>query len=184
MSKPTILLVPGAYHTAESFHLIIPRLEALSYPLATVLLASLGKHNPTSTYVDDVDAIHKVLLPILESGKQVVIVAHSWGAIPAAASVEGQSIEERSARGEKGGIKSLLLIAGSVITKRGLSLAEENYGNAAPEDAVNYVDIAVGLLSDSICLHVYLINILAKFLVIRLRSSSPTKTREICSTTT
>lgn len=50
----------------------------------------------------------------------------SWGGIPGVASIEGHSIDERSARGEKGGVKSILLIASAMIMEKGASLSETN----------------------------------------------------------
>jgi len=123
-TKPTVVLVHGAFHSPDCYHLITPKLEALGYPVATVALASVGKTHPNATYLDDVTAIHKVMLPILDEGKEVVVVAHSWGGVPGAASIEGHNIAERSARGEKGGVKSILMIASAVILKKGVSLAE------------------------------------------------------------
>lgn len=137
-AKPTVLLVHGSFHGPECWHLVKPKIEALSYPVVTVSLATVGRQNPTATYLNDVAAIHKVILPILDEGKEVVIVAHSWGGIPGVASIENQSIAERVAKGQIGGVKAILLIASGVILKRGATLAETN-----GYDSVNYMDFEV-----------------------------------------
>jgi len=72
--KPTIVLVHGAFHGPEAFHLIKPKLEALGYPVVAVALASVGTANPTATYLDDVGAIHEEVLPIIDEGKEVILV--------------------------------------------------------------------------------------------------------------
>ncbi|KAK0105332.1 hypothetical protein ONS95_004288 [Cadophora gregata] len=125
-AKPTLVLVHGAFHGPEAFHLIHPKLEALGYPVVAVALASVGRSHPTATYLDDVAAIHEAVLPILDEGKEVVLVTHSWGGIPGAASTEGQTIEDRAARGEKGGIKSILMIASAIVMEKGISLSQSN----------------------------------------------------------
>ncbi|KAL2062323.1 hypothetical protein VTL71DRAFT_6589 [Oculimacula yallundae] len=125
-TKPTLVLVHGAFHGPECFHLIQPKLEALGFPVVAVALVTAGRTNPTATYRDDVTAIHEILLPILDEGKEVVMVAHSWGGVPGAASIEGHSTQDRKARGLEGGVISLLMIACAVILKKGTSLAEAN----------------------------------------------------------
>ena len=136
--KPTLILIHGAFHGSECWHLVKPKLEALSYKVVTVSLATVGRDNPGATYLDDVAAIHKVILPILDEGKDVIIIAHSWGGIPGVASVEGHSIAERAAKGTKGGIKAIMLIASGVILKRGATLAETNGYNS-----VDYMEMEV-----------------------------------------
>ena len=72
--KPTLVLVHGAFHGPEAFHLIKPKLEALGYPVVAVALASVGTAHPAATYLDDVAAIHEEILPILDEGKEVILV--------------------------------------------------------------------------------------------------------------
>ncbi|CZT50666.1 uncharacterized protein RSE6_11691 [Rhynchosporium secalis] len=128
--KPTLVLVHGAFHGPECFHLIQPKLEALGCPVVAVALVSVGRTHPTATYLDDAAAINEVMLPILDEGNQIVMVAHSWGGIPGVASIVSQSIQERSARGEKGGVKSIMMIAAATILKKGKSLADTTGSNS------------------------------------------------------
>ncbi|KAH6705189.1 Alpha/Beta hydrolase protein [Leptodontidium sp. MPI-SDFR-AT-0119] len=128
--KPTLVLVHGAFHGPDCFHLIKPKLERLGYPVVVVALVSVGKTHPAATYLDDVAAIHKAILPILDEGKEVVLVAHSWGGVVGVASTDGHTIQERAERGDKGGIKSIFMIASAMIMKKGISLAESNGTNS------------------------------------------------------
>jgi len=57
----------------------------------------------------------------MDAGKEIVLIAHSYGGTPSCAAVEGQTIAERSARGEKGGIKSILFISALLVSKQGVS---------------------------------------------------------------
>jgi hypothetical protein len=99
--KPTVVLVPGAWHTPECFQYIIPKLEALSYPVASISLATVGGKNAEATHIDDVSRIHDVIIPLKDQGIEIMLVAHSFGGIPACVSIEGQTVTERRARGEK-----------------------------------------------------------------------------------
>jgi pimeloyl-ACP methyl ester carboxylesterase len=119
-----LVLVHGSFHSPSSFHLIKPKLEALSYPVVTPHLPSSKGESPTTNLADDVTAIHEVIIPLMNAGKEIVIVAHSYGGTPGCAAVEGQTIAERSARGEMGGIKSILFISAVLVPKRGGSCGE------------------------------------------------------------
>ncbi|KUJ12829.1 uncharacterized protein LY89DRAFT_538476, partial [Mollisia scopiformis] len=107
---PTILLIHGACHDPSIWSLIIPKLEPLSYHYATVQLPTSNPKSLSLTPYDDVTAIHKIMIPLLEEGKEVVVVAHSYGACPGLASIEGNSIAERKDKGMEGGVRSVMFI--------------------------------------------------------------------------
>lgn len=59
----------------------------------------------------DVNATHAVIDPILEEGKDVVVLSHSLGGLIAANAVEGRDIASRSAEGLQGGVIQLIYLA-------------------------------------------------------------------------
>ncbi|KAH7390221.1 Alpha/Beta hydrolase protein [Cadophora sp. MPI-SDFR-AT-0126] len=129
-AKPTLVLVHGAFHGPYCFHLIQPKLEALGYPVIAVALVSARRSHPTATHLDDVAAIHEVMIPVLDGGKEVILITHSYGGIPGVASIEGHTIQDRAARGEKGGIKSIFMISCRIILEKGASLSQSNSSNS------------------------------------------------------
>lgn len=74
----------------------------------------------------------------MNEGKEIILVAHSYGGIPGCASIEGQTVAERSARGEVGGISCVFFIASFALEKRGMSCTDTFASEA------DYMDIAVG----------------------------------------
>lgn len=136
--KPIIVLVPGAWHTAECFRYIIPKLEALSYPVVVINLATAGGQNPEATHLDDIAVIHKAIIPLMNDGSEIMLVAHSYGGIPACASVEGQTVAERSARGEKGGITSIFFLCAFALKERGMTC-----NSTFDKQSVDWMDIDV-----------------------------------------
>lgn len=128
--KPTILLIHGAIHDTSIWDLVIPKFEALEYPVSAVHLPT---SNPTSkdlSISDDVAAIHKLMLPLLDQGKEVVVVAHSYGSVPGLMSIEGNSVIEREEKGLTGGVKSVIFISSLLITEKGKSCAETHFDAA------------------------------------------------------
>jgi len=125
MSKPTIILIPGAWSTPDgTFYKVTPKLEAQLYPWKWVKTPSVGAEPPNKSLEDDVKAIHDVMFPLFEEGKDAILVAHSYAGIPAVISTKDHGIEERKKRGEKGGIKAILFLTAFAIPKRGMNLLE------------------------------------------------------------
>lgn len=87
-SPPTIIFVHGAWHTAETWNKVIPRLEAQNYRCAAVRLAStLG--NPAATLGDDVAVLQTAIREHTSQGRNVLLVAHSYGGGVASSAVRG-----------------------------------------------------------------------------------------------
>lgn len=88
--KPTIVSVPGAFHTPNHFRPISILLEASSYQAITVALPSIGARASSATYRDDVHAIRSTLQELVEGeGKDVLLALHSYGAVPGCQTVGG-----------------------------------------------------------------------------------------------
>ncbi|KAL6912616.1 hypothetical protein FSST1_010376 [Fusarium sambucinum] len=134
-TKPIIVLVHGAWQTAAQWQ-----------PLAKVLTSDgftvLQPQNATSgtdvaairgkTYRDDVSIIHSAIEPHLAASKEIVVVCHSYGGVPASAVAEGYQVHERRARGLSGGIKHIVYLAAFAFPARELSLLMALGGDYAP----------------------------------------------------
>ena len=51
-----------------------------------------------------------------------MLIGHSYGTLPATLSAEGQSVAERHTRGEKGGVKAFVNLAGFAYPARGKNI--------------------------------------------------------------
>ena len=127
-AKPVLVLVPGSYHRPSSFNAVTERLRSRGFTVLAPALAVAGDAATAEklrgkTPLDDVAVIHRELLPLLDQGQQAVIVSHSYGSFPGSLAVEGQTIEERAAKGLKGGIKGIVTIAGFAFPVRGKGIA-------------------------------------------------------------
>lgn len=119
IANPEIVIVPGAWQIEPSWALFRSHLEEVGYNVSQVTLPSVGV---SLTGLDaDVSATQAVIDPLLEEGKDVVILCHSMGGLVAANSVESRDIASRSADGLGGGIIQLIYLA-AFITPAGYSL--------------------------------------------------------------
>jgi alpha-beta hydrolase superfamily lysophospholipase len=116
-SSPTVVLVPGACHSAACYELLIPHLERAGFAVKALTLPSIDPVSPeTATCADDANFIRNtVLLPLIEEGKEILLVGHSYGGIPISAAALGLSKRTRSKSGKVGGIIGLVYITALLV---------------------------------------------------------------------
>ena len=127
-TRPTILLVPGAFHSSACFDSLRTTLTSLSYPSATYTLPSIASSDPfTADAIADGKFIRSKLKDLIQAGKYVLLVMHSYAGIPGAAAAYGLSEKQRRQQGEKGGVIALVFIS-AVLTKEGESCIQKMGG--------------------------------------------------------
>jgi pimeloyl-ACP methyl ester carboxylesterase len=114
-TKPTILFVPGAWHKAACYTPVIQKLNLQGYETATAELASVGPVPGFKTWADDIANIQKVLTYLADQDKRVIIVAHSYGSLPAGEAIKGFLRREREAEGKAGGVVHFVYISAFVL---------------------------------------------------------------------
>ena len=121
--KPTIVLVPGAWHTPAAYDPILPFLHAAGYPTTSVHHPSVGVSPGLPDFSADVAAVRATVGGLSDLGRDIVLVSHSYGAIPASEAVRGLGKSERKANGLPGGVIKLFYIA-AIVPKKGGSLVD------------------------------------------------------------
>ena len=116
--RPTVLIIPGAFHRTSSFNTLIPHLDALGFSTAVAAYPSLNPQDPTSaTLAADVASIReKHLQPLIDTqGKDIILLLHSFGGVVGGGAATGYSKSERLSQGKAGGIIGLMYIAGNIV---------------------------------------------------------------------
>lgn len=139
-NKPTIVLVPGAFHSPIHYAALIGLLKVAGYTVVSQRNPSCDSKNPDSqTTAKDADAIrNNLILPQIEAGKDVIVLSHSYGGSPGSAAAKGLSKVERRASGKKGGVIGLLYIA-AILPPEGRSLLSLLPGNVFDPWVIQYV---------------------------------------------
>lgn len=118
MSKPTIIIVPGAWQKPSAFVNIVKLLQDRGYPTLHVPLPTVGGTElPLAGLSDDVDAVRKALIPVVEEGKEVVVIGHSAGGIVMSGAVEGYDAASRKSAGKAGGVVRCIFMTAFVLPK-------------------------------------------------------------------
>ncbi|MCJ1251380.1 hypothetical protein MMC30_008613 [Trapelia coarctata] len=119
---PTFVIIPGAWHSPCHYDLLTSRLYSAGYPTLSRRLPGVDPPAPDEiTTTTDADFILETLLrPLLDSGKDMILVMHSYGGIPGTAAAVGLSKAERRDAGLGGGIIGIIFVA-AFIAKEGES---------------------------------------------------------------
>lgn len=112
--KPTIVFVHGAWHESGCWDPVTVQLNEHRYPFHTIDLPSSGGDLGT-TVADDAAHIQKSTSKLVDAGKELVLVMHSYGGIPGTESAKGLLKKDRQTEGKNGGIISLVYIAAFLL---------------------------------------------------------------------
>ena len=110
-TKPAIVLAPGSFCKVSLYANFVRLLHDAGYDrIEIVRMPSLGNRSPqpAATLDDDADYIRQIVTEVSNEGFDVILMAHSYGGIPASQSVKGVSKKEREAQGLKGGVRRIL----------------------------------------------------------------------------
>ncbi|KAB8222324.1 Alpha/Beta hydrolase protein [Aspergillus novoparasiticus] len=123
-SLPVIVIVPGAFGTPQGFEKLLPYLTQAGYATHPGSYPSCNPSDPAQASAPQDIAFLRdnVFLPLLnEQGKDLVIIAHSYGGVVAGGAARGLAKGTRRAQGQSTGVIGLIYVAGN-ITLGGESL--------------------------------------------------------------
>lgn len=110
MSPPSIILITGSFALPELYDNIVQAVTASNVPIKVLHLPSagagpgVGREGTPPSMVDDAAFISAELSKLADAGTEVVLVAHSYGGIPATESTKGLTRRERMLEGKDGGV--------------------------------------------------------------------------------
>lgn len=130
---PTLVLVPGAFGTPAGYDKLLPQFEQAGLKTVPGPYPSCDPADPTTaTASEDIKSLRQnVLLPLIEEqGKDIVILAHSYGGVVAGGAAKGLDKPTRKSQGYATGVVGLIYVAGN-ITLENESLSDA-VGGAYP----------------------------------------------------
>ncbi|KAJ5745076.1 hypothetical protein N7520_010258 [Penicillium odoratum] len=131
LEKPTILLIPGAWHLPDVFDDVRASLALRDFPSVAVALPSIGAEPPSKGLTDDVIFVQNEIKKLSDEGKKIVVVAHSYGGMVGADAVKGMGYAERKKDSSNGGVLILVYLA-AFVAKSGTSLLDMLGGKWLP----------------------------------------------------
>ena len=120
----------------EVFSLIKPRLEKAGYTVLTPSLPSSGHKPALPNFDEDVRAVRCALQSLIDTGKQIVLVMHSYGAVPGCEALKGLGAGYETTTGNdkgwKGYVVKLVFIAAMAIPMGTSTYHPKNAGLPVP----------------------------------------------------
>ena len=117
--KLVFLVVTGAWHPPSCYEHLKTDLTSLGYECLIPHMPSMGHGTNGVTWEADREKVLSTAAPYFEQGKEVVLVGHSYGGVPATVATEGQSLSDRAKKGLPGGFHSVVFLAAFAVPTRG-----------------------------------------------------------------
>jgi len=128
--NPTFLFVPGAWHPPSCFNSLTTILSQKGYDYRYVQLASVGGSPPVQSIDPDVQIIRETTQSLLDEGKNIIVVMHSYGGVIGSEAMKYFVDEETGQlQGSNSGAKivRLVYLAAFVLSKGGSLMAALNF---------------------------------------------------------
>ena len=120
-SKPTVVWCPGLLHTQEHFQPIVSALAKVSIPSVVISVPNIGAGAATAAPYDDVKTTRTKLQELVDEGKEVLVISHSYGGVPACQAIRGLEKSQRVKDNQHGGIIRIVFM-GAFVIQEGESL--------------------------------------------------------------
>ena len=112
-----VVIIPGSFASPTLYEPLTQSLSRDGIESRIVDLPSVGRKEgkEPATMTDDVNEISSVVEKLLEDDNDVVLLAHSYGGVPATQCLEKLSRKARQAEGKKGGVSKIVYLAGVAL---------------------------------------------------------------------
>jgi pimeloyl-ACP methyl ester carboxylesterase len=134
---PTLVFVPGAWHAPTCYSKIIKILEEKHQLKCVAVTLPSTAGNPQATFKDDIDAARTAISGETTHGRDVVLVAHSYGGMVANSAIKGFSRQEDASQAQTTGRVTGLILIASGFTLTGLAFMDPFFGRPPPTWRVN-----------------------------------------------
>lgn len=136
--RPTIILVHGGWQGPSTFSLLVPRLEKAGYSVFAPTLPSANTKPALPSFDEDVKIVHNVIQSVIDTGKEVVVVMHSYGAVVGCEALRGVKVKDlvkplqNNDDLETGGVLKMVFLSGLVLPVGGSTWKAEKGNDPIP----------------------------------------------------
>ncbi|KAK8169812.1 Alpha/beta hydrolase fold-1 [Phyllosticta citrichinensis] len=129
--KPVIVFAPAAWHGPDCFEPTIDLLSKAGYTCVSCNLPSLGAEPPLESWDPDVAAIRKTVKEVIDTGRDAVVIFHSYSGLPGGEAMKGLDRTSRAQAGLKGAVVRLVYLA-AFFAETGMALIDYLGGQDLP----------------------------------------------------
>lgn len=115
-TKPTILIVHGAWHKPSTYDKLTQALRLAGYKVHIPQLPSVDGSSPaTGDLITDTALIRSTAERLIEAGHSIVALLHSYGGQVGSNALYGLGLETRAKQGLAGGVSHLMYLAAFIL---------------------------------------------------------------------
>lgn len=120
---PAVVFIPASFSPTSFYNKTIDKLRVIGIEAIIHSLPSASRRPPeqAATLAEDVAYFHDVVAKLVDQGKDVALVMHSYGGIVGTEVCRGLTKKEREGNGMKGGLVRLVYVT-AVVPMLGQSL--------------------------------------------------------------
>ncbi|KAF2244383.1 alpha/beta-hydrolase [Trematosphaeria pertusa] len=119
-TKPTIVLIHGGWHVPATYSKLAEALRSSGYEVHVPRLASVNETRPPNADLStDTALIRSYVENLVQAGRDVVAIMHSYGGQVGTNALHGLSAEIRSKEGKTGGITQLVYMCAFALPEGG-----------------------------------------------------------------
>jgi pimeloyl-ACP methyl ester carboxylesterase len=134
MSKPTFVLLHGAWHSPKCWNRLVEELDKSGYSAVAPAMPSSGSSPPILDWSQDVEIIRNTVSDLInDTGNDIVVVMHSFSGMTGGTALEGLDKESRVSKGLKGGVIRLIYIVAFLVPERFQHSPHGTRDNMVPE---------------------------------------------------
>jgi pimeloyl-ACP methyl ester carboxylesterase len=139
---PTLVFIPGAWHKPTCYVKVIEILQKQYEIKCVSLVLPTTADDPAATFNDDLEATREVISNETTHGRDVVVIAHSYGGMVGNSAIKGftqpETVGSQDRSRVTGCVIGLILIA-SGFTLTGMTFMDPFFGHPPPSWRVNSV---------------------------------------------
>lgn len=139
--KPTIVFLPCAWHTTAYYGPVRTALSTHGYETAAVDLPSLNPSTNIYDFSEDVQVTRDAITKLVDAGKDVVVVCHSYSGIPGPEALRGLAKLERQRSGHEGGVSRLVFVM-AIMLPEGKATAPYGDVSVIPPHVIYDVEVS------------------------------------------
>jgi len=148
-SKPTLIFVPGAWHTPEYWGKVISAMESKQYTCEPVTLPTTQDTSKGVNFASDVTRVRDAIAEEISFGRDVVLVVHSYGGAVGASAIKQLSRKTALPDEGKGHVIGLFMVA-TGFAAPGMSFLEGIGGKPPPTWDADYENNTMPLKVDPV----------------------------------
>ena len=147
--SPTIVLIHGGFHQPANYEMFTSKFKALGLEVHAPRLPTMnGARPPNADLYTDADFINAYVKRLIQAGRNVVAIMHSYGGQVGTGALAGLSKAERAKKSLAGGIVHLVYMCGFALPEGRAMIDKVNeFGHGA------LMPLAFDFADDDTCVH-------------------------------